>query len=174
MKRVLFIIAQNNFQDHELKAPKKVLGDAGISTYVASETTKVAKGTFGSQIIPDYSFSEAFRRVDEFSAVVVVGGTGCAGLMNNSYVMRILKRANEVGEVLAAICWGPRILARAGVLRGRHATVNTEPGSEVAKELEAAGAVLTGANVVVDGRIITAFGPTFATEFGKAILAKLK
>ena len=174
MKRVLFIIAQNNFQDHELKEPKRILDEEGISTCVASETTKVAKGTFGSQIIPDYSFSEAFRRVDEFSAVVVVGGTGCASLMNNSYVMRILKRANEVGEVISAICWGPRILAKAGVLRGKHATVNAEPESDVAKELEAAGAVLADAKVVVDGRIITAFGPTFATEFGKAILAKLK
>jgi len=174
MKRVLFIIAQNNFQDNELKEPKRVLEEGGISVCVASETTSIAKGTFGSQVIPDYSFSEAFRRVDEFSAVVVVGGTGCAKLFNNSYVMRILKRANEVGEVISAICWGPRILARAGVLHGRHATVNAEPGSDVAKELEAAGAVLADAKVVVDGRIITAFGPTFATEFGKAILAKLK
>ena len=174
MKRVLFLIAQNNFQDHELKDPKKVLEDAGISICIASETTSIAKGTFGSQVIPDCSFSEAFRRIDEFSAVIVVGGTGCAKLMNNSYVMRILKRANEIGEVIAAICWGPRILAKAGILRGRHATVNAEPGSDVAKELETAGAVLTGAKVVVDGRIITAFGPSFATEFGKAILAKLK
>lgn len=175
MKKILFLIAQENFRDEELKEPKAVLEEAGESVCIAAETTSVATGSYGMKVIPDISFSEAFRRVDEFDAVAVVGGYGCVKLMTNSYVSRILKQMKNKGKIVAAICWGPRILAKAGLLKGRRATVsNPGPDSDVAKELRAAGAVLTDAKVVVDGGIITAFGPAFATAFGEAILKKLR
>jgi len=173
MRKVLFLIAQKDFQDKEFSDTKKVLVAGGFSVCVAAENDKMAVGSYGTRIMPDYSFSGAFRRVSEFYATVVIGGPGCVTLMNNSFAMRILKLAYDKGQVVAAICWAPRVLASAGLLKGRRATVNTTPGSDVYKEMQAAGAVVSDGGVVIDGRIITGFGPTFAMDFGKAILKKL-
>lgn len=53
---------------------------------------------------------------------------------------------------------------------GKRATVFS---SERAK-LEAEGAIYTGKNVEVDGKIITANGPNAAAEFAKAIVKALQ
>ena len=175
MKKILFLIAQNNFRDEEFKKPKAILEKAGESVCVASETTNVAVGKFGLQVMPDMGVSEAFRRVDEFKGVVVVGGGGCMALASNSYVMRLLKRAREKRKLIAAICWAPRVLAKAGVLKGLHVTASCEgTDSDIAKEICSKGAIFDDGNVVIDGRVITANGPAAASDFGEAILKKLQ
>jgi len=175
MTKILFLISQKNFRDEELREPKAIFEAAGFSTCVASETISIATGSYGLQVKPDVGYSEAFRRIDEFNAIVVVGGYGCMAMMHNSYVVRILQQAKEKSKIVAAICWGPRILAKAGILNGRHITASYgSKDSDVAKELTAAGAVLSEDSVVVDGRVITANGPAAAKEFGEAILKKLQ
>lgn len=174
MAKVLFIIAQKNFREEELKEPLQVLKEGGYGAAIAADSTKIAEGMLGLQVQPDMSFSEAFRCLNEFSAVVVVGGSGAVSLANNSYVVRILKNADLSGKVIGAICLGPVVLARAGVITGRRAVVYySAPDAESIKALRAGGAVFTDKKIVEDGRIITAYGPQQSTEFAKVLLKKL-
>lgn len=62
----------------------------------------------------------------------------------------------------------PGILANAGVLKGKKATVFPSEEDTLAN----GGALRTRQNVVVDGKIVTAPGPQAAQEFAEA-LAKL-
>ncbi|MEK7136703.1 MAG: DJ-1/PfpI family protein, partial [Patescibacteria group bacterium] len=78
--------------------------------------------------------------------------------------------------MLGAICIAPTILARAGVLRGKKATVwDPSTGSgQVAlptpsQVLRECGAQYTGEAVTVDGKIVTANGPAAAEEFGRRL-----
>jgi len=71
--------------------------------------------------------------------------------------------------VVGAICIAPGILARAGILKGRKATVFP---SEI-EALKRNGAFYTALPVVIDGRIVTASGPEAAEEFGKALVKTL-
>ena len=75
----------------------------------------------------------------------------------------------EQDKLLAAICFAPVTLARAGVLDGKRATVwKSEKG-----QLTAAGAEYVAERVVTDGKLITGDGPTAAETFGKALVKAL-
>jgi len=86
-------------------------------------------------------------------------------LWDDPQAHRLAHEAAESGLVLAAICLAPVLLSRAGVLKGRRATV---AGTESAA-LEAAGAVYTGPGVTVDGQFVTANGPKSSAAFGERI-----
>ncbi len=74
---------------------------------------------------------------------------------------------------MGAICIAPTILAYAGVLEGKKATVWNQDGKQ-AEILTKNGAEFVDELVVVDGKIVTANGPPAAEAFGKKILEMLK
>ena len=74
------------------------------------------------------------------------------------------------GRVIAAICLAPVILANAGILNHKKATV---AGKE-AKTIEEKGAEYMGPGVTVDGNIVTANAPKQSKLFGQTIGKLLK
>ncbi|NIM98828.1 MAG: hypothetical protein GTO24_12350, partial [candidate division Zixibacteria bacterium] len=75
------------------------------------------------------------------------------------------------GGLVASICISPVVLAKAGLLRGKKATVFRT--TTTINELEKGGALISDAPVVVDGKIITGRGPEAAREFGLKIAESL-
>jgi 4-methyl-5(b-hydroxyethyl)-thiazole monophosphate biosynthesis len=61
---------------------------------------------------------------------------------------------------VAAICGAPSVLAKAGILKGKKATIY--PGMEA----ELTGAKPSNERVVADGTVVTSQGPGTALEFG--------
>ncbi|MBU1153352.1 DJ-1/PfpI family protein [bacterium] len=104
-----------------------------------------------------------------YDAIVFVGGGGSSEYWNNPAAHKIAKEMAVMGKVVGAICIAPVILANAGILNGKKATVFP---SEI-ERLKAKGAIYTCAGVEIDGRIITANGPQSAALFGEAIVAAL-
>lgn len=168
VKKALLIIASQKFRDEEFLQPKKILEDAGVEVTVASSSLETATGMLGAKVKPDILLEDV--RVDEYDAVVFVGGSGASEYWSNPLAHSIAREAEEKGKLLCAICIAPVTLANAGLLKNRRATVF---GSEVDK-IKAGGAVYTGAGVERDGKIITGQGPEYASEFGKAILEALE
>jgi protease I len=76
---------------------------------------------------------------------------------------------HQKGKVVAAICLAPVILANAGLLNNKKATV---AGTE-AKTIENNGAIYMGPGVTVDGNIVTANAPKASRLFGKTIIETL-
>ncbi len=166
MKKALMIIAPKNFRDEELLEPKKILEEAGVKVTVTSTQSGTAKGMLGAQVTIDATADKLDAA--NYDAVIVVGGSGSPiYLWNNSEVQRIVKAAYEQGKTTSAICLSPAVLAKAGIAKGKRMTVF--PASNAVNELKKAGAILTDAQVEVDGNIITAIGPEAAREFGKQI-----
>jgi len=169
-KKVLIIIAPRNFRDEEFQEPKAILEKAGVKVIVASTEAGTAKGMFGMQVIPNTTVD----KVDpaEFDAIVVVGGGGSQTyLWNNLQVQKIVQAMHRKGGIVAAICISPAVLAKAGILKGRKATVF--PSADAISELKKAGAIVSDAPVMVDGKIITGKGPEAAREFGQKIAESL-
>ncbi len=166
-KKVLLIIAPENFRDEEYFKTKDVLDSKGIATITASAGTGEIRGMLGGTVTPDKTLDDV--SVDEYDAVVFVGGTGAAAYFNDSKALNIAKQAYEKGKVLAAICIAPSILANAGILQDKSATsYPSEQGN-----LENRGAKYTGEQVTSDGKIITGKGPEAATRFGDEIAKAL-
>jgi protease I len=75
----------------------------------------------------------------------------------------------EDGKVVGAICAAPVILAKAGLLKDKKATVY--PDHEYT--LKQYGAIYTGEAVTVDGNIITGNGPESSRAFGQAVAKQI-
>jgi protease I len=167
-KKVVMIIAPENFRDEELFEPKGLLEDKGVKVKVASTSLDTATGMLGGKFEPDMQISEI--KLEEWDGIVLVGGTGASRYWEDTTIHSMLKQAVKQNKVIGAICIAPVTLANAGILKDRKATVYTTG----TKRLEAKGAKCTGKDVQRDGNIITANGPGAATFFGTVIAQALK
>lgn len=170
MAKVLMIIAQKGFRDEELLIPKEVLEKEGHSVKVASLTRMKAQGSRGALVQPDMAVYEA--NPEFFDAIIVVGGPGSPALSEDGAVRDFVISMSRKGKVTAAICLGPMTLAKAGVLRGKKATVYPDRGALAL--LRQTECDYVKEPVVVDGNIVTADGPQSAGAFGAEIARLLK
>ena len=166
-KKVLMVIAPNDFRDEEFFDTKKVLEDSGTEITVVNSTGQPSKSMFGKIVTPDKNFYDVDTK--NFDAIVFVGGQGTPVYFDNKQAQNLAKKFNESGKIVAAICIAPVILARAGILSGKKATVFPSGRNDI----NAVG-TYTGNLVEEDGNIITGSGPESAVEFGKRIIEALK
>ena len=167
MKKAVMIIAQNGFKDEELFQPKEILENSGIEVQVASTTLGFAKSVGGQDFKPQLLVKDI--NVMDFDAVIFVGGAGATQYWDDPLAHKIAQDAYNSGRVVAAICIAPVTLAKAGILKGKRATVwSTDSG-----QLIVAGAKYSGNNIERDGKIITASGPFAAREFGEELVKAL-
>lgn len=174
MKKVLFVLASEDFRDSEYFVPAEILKDAGHKIFVASdlETGQTAFGADGGEVPVDSNISDA--NPADFDLLVFVGGPGALKHLDNEISYSLARKTIEAGKLLAAICISPVILAKAGALKDKKATVWSGPENRsTIKTLEENGARYVDNSVVVD-KIITANGPKSAEEFGNVLKELLK
>ncbi len=165
-RTILLVVSEKDFRDSELLDPKDYFVKAGASVKIASTDPSKATGVGGLELHPDLGLEQAVAT--DYDAVVFVGGPGAkVYLWNNEAAAKLAKQAYESGKIAAAICLSPVVLAKAGILEGVKVTGFDD--DQLRSELEAAGAIYTGKQVEVDGRIVTANGPAAAKDFAAAI-----
>ena len=171
-KKIAMIIAFRDFRDAEYFVPKEILEKAGIEVKTASNKKGIAIGADGGDVKVDLLVSEI--NPAEFAAVVFIGGSGCLENLDNESSYRVAQETVSQNRVLASICISPVILAKAGVLEGKKATVwSSVMDRSPIKILQNNGAIYEDKRVVVEGKIITGNGPGAAEEFGQAIVEAL-
>lgn len=171
-KKIAMVVAQQDFRDEEYFIPKSIFQGEGAVVKTFSGKKGQALGSYGGVIDIDLSLGEL--KVDDFDAVVFVGGSGAYKYFEDERCHDIAREAVSGDKILAAICVAPVILARSGVLKGKKATVWRSPlDSSMVKILKEEGADYQASPVVIDGRIITANGPLAGRKFGEAITRAL-
>lgn len=168
-KRVLMVIAPEGFRDEEYQQPREEFRRAGFEVVTASTVEGEAVGMLGGTAIAEKAIDKV--EVTGFDAVVFIGGGGASIYFDDARAHRLARDAVSGGKVLAAICISPTILANAGLLKGRKATVWKD--DRLIGNLKVKGAVYTGMDVERDGNIITASGPQAARKFGQEIVKAL-
>lgn len=170
-KKVLLVVAPKDFRDEEFFTPRHVLEEKGAQVTVASSVKETAKGMLGGTVRPGVAFSEV--RGADYDAVVIAGGAGSkVYLWDDRELLRIVREACNQGKVVAAICLSPVVLARAGCLDGKDATVFPDPAA--VRELKSAGARYVDRGVVVSGNVVTARDPQSAEAFARAVAGLLE
>ncbi|MDD5112055.1 MAG: DJ-1/PfpI family protein [Candidatus Altiarchaeota archaeon] len=168
--KALMILSPKNFRDEEYRTPALKLERAGITVHVAGPTSGPYTGMLGKVVTPDLTLDQV--NVDDYSAIVVIGGSGSKDyLWSNNKLISIINEAFKKNKTIAGICMSAPVLAKAGVLKGKNAT--TFASGECVRLLQWNGANYIKKGVVVDGKIVTAEGPTNADEFADAIIATL-
>ena len=169
MRIALVILAQQGFQDHEYEGTRKGLVDAGFGMVIASSTTGICTGKFGSTVSATVALKDV--KVTEYDRIAFIGGPGAAAYASDPQALQIAHATVRADLPLGAICIAPTILAKAHVLENKKATVWDDGlGTQIAI-LRDNGAIYTGDTVTVDGMIVTGNGPEAAEEFGRAFAA---
>ena len=167
-KKIIMVRAPQYYCDQELFLIRAALKKKNIGLVVAGTTAGEAVGVrLGIKIKPDIAIHEV--DMEEFDGVVIGSGRGCRdALWLDEKLREIVKLAYAQNKFLAAGCNAPVVLARAGVLKGKRATVM--PNTENITELEHAGAVYKNEPLVVDGNIITSRDLMALNDFARAIV----
>lgn len=107
----------------------------------------------------------------DYEGLYVPGGTkGAESLRDNDEVIDIIKKFNEEGKIVSAICAGPIVLNKAGVLADKKAT----SFPTVRKELDNIGQYIDDQLVVTDGNITTSRGAAVTVYLAMRLVEILK
>lgn len=167
VKTVALVIAEKVFRDEEYQVPKEILEKAGFKVLTVSTTLQQAVGKLGLLVQPDTLLQEL--RDKQLDALIFIGSGGSSQYFEDPVAHELARYFYNEGKIVGAICIAPVILANAGLLKGKKATVFPDGKDVLAKN----GAVYTGNKVEIDQRIITGCGPEAAEVFGKELVRLL-
>jgi len=167
-KRAALIVPGVDFRDEELFETQRILNSAGIKTTVVGPKIGTLRGMSGG-IIPSEASIEDLH-VEDFDAVVFIGGLGVEMYVSDKTALGIAREAAARHKIIAAIDTAPAILANAGVLRG----LRTTGYIAVRESIQKGGSRYTGAPLERDGSVITASGPLAVIPFAQSIAAALQ
>lgn len=159
-----YIFLAPGFEEIEAVAPIDILRRSGMpvkTVSILADSLEVS-GAHGVSYIADMLLSDLEIEPEAEWLILPGGMPGATNLLNCKPLTELL--TTFPGNI-AAICASPSVvLGNLGLLKGKHATCY--PGMEEYAE----GAIMTGAHVERDGRILTGQGPAWAIAFGAAIV----
>lgn len=164
MKKIA-VLCKDGFEEIEALTPVDVLRRANVHVDLVGMDDLKVTSSHQITIQLDCVFND---QIKEYDGIVIPGGLpGATNLRDDARVIEIVQQFNQEYKLIAAICAGPIVLAKAGILKDKICTCS--PGFETQ---------LTGANyqeaiVQKDDHIITGKGPAAALEFGYTILESL-
>ena len=153
MKVVVFLA--DGFEEVEALTVVDYLRRVNIEVDMVSITDdKKVKGAHGIEVSADKVIADI--DADGYDGLVIPGGMpGATNLRDDERVISMVKTMNEASKMIAAICAGPIVLDKAGIIKNRRVT--SYPGFEdQLKEV-----IYKEVAVVRDRNIITSRGPAF-------------
>jgi protease I len=167
--KVLIAIPPEKFRDEELMLPVTVFQEAGVKYELVSTHVGVVMGVLGKKAKVNRTFEDILLKgIDEYFALMIVGGPGTmVHLWNNTHLHELARIFNTKGKVVAAIDNGPIVIAKAGLLKKKEATV--VPGQTI-REMMIDDAIIVNKPIVYKDKIVTANGHEVANEFAKLIV----
>jgi len=164
------ILVEEDFEDSELIVPMWGMKNAGAKVLIVGSGSKeIYQGKRGSVAIRVDTTADKVK-AEDFAAIIIPGGRAPARMRKYKSMVDLVKKADELGKVIAAVCHGPQLLIAAGIVKGRHLT----SWPSVAAELKAAGAEWVDEAVVRNGNLITSRKPADLPRFNKAIIEALR
>jgi len=170
-RTVILVVASEGYQPVEYNDTKKILEEGGMTVRTASDKTGMVVASDNTTTKADLTLNNIIP--DRYDGIFFIGGPGTMDHLDNETSYALIKNAAKLGILFGAICISPRILAKAEVLKDKHAT-GWDGDNELDKVFKQYGVIREHKDVVVDGNIITATGPAAAKDFGVTILKHLK
>lgn len=169
--RILMVISPQDFRDEEFLEPyRQFVQQQHWAVTVTSTQTGIAKGMFGTEY--EITTTIEAQKASDYDALVIVGGMGApANLFSHAPLTQLAQSFQAQNKTIAAICISGVLLANAGLLTGKNATVWECP--ESLEAYEKAHVNYVQQEVVIDGNIITGNGPAAADAFAQAIIKQL-
>jgi transcriptional regulator GlxA family with amidase domain len=134
--------------------------------FIAEETGPKRTETKMLGLVADGTFAE----LPEPEVIVVPGGFGTRGLMEDETMLAWLRHAHAHSQWTTSVCTGSLLLAAAGILDGLEATTHWLELDHLAE----CGAIAVGDRRVVEqGKVITAAGVSAGIDMALMLAARI-
>ena len=150
MKTKALIIFYPNCVEFEAILAAQVLHEENLTIDIATPDGADYLGPSGIALRATHRYADVHP--EEYRVVVVPGGD-TKSVLDNESLIGILRTAHAAGATFGAICAGPLLLARAGLLKGRRFTHGYGPNSQLPYWNDGR---YENQPVIVDGNIVTA------------------
>lgn len=164
---MVYIILGKGFEEIEALAPCDILRRAGAEVRLVSLEGDTVCGGHSISVAADCNIDDV--DLDAAEMIVIPGGMGgVESIEASDKALGVIRAAADRGSYIAAICAGPRVLAKLGILEGKSAVCF--PGLED----QMTGGNMTQANCVVkDGKVITSRSAGTAIDFALSLVSVL-
>lgn len=175
MKRNVAVLIFPDVEVLDFTGPFEVFAVTGelsdgqlFHTYTVAESSINVRARNGLTIIPDHTF-ETFPEPD---LLIVPGGFGTRALLNKSSVLEWIRQRARKAEIVASVCTGSLVLAKAGLIDGLPATTHYLC-FDLLRELAPTAIVHEDRRFLDSGPIVTSAGISAGIDMSLHIVARL-
>lgn len=173
MKRSIAIVIFEEVEELDFVGPWEIfsylrsLEPDTCDVFTVSEHGGVVRCAKGLRVVADWSFETAPKA----DIVLVPGGWGTRGEVDNPRMIDYIRRAGETGEIATSVCTGAFLLERAGLLGGKRATTHWRS----LDRLRALGTVevVEGQRWVDEGAVVTSSGVSAGIDMALYLVGRL-
>ncbi|NRR04033.1 DJ-1/PfpI family protein [Brevibacillus sp. RS1.1] len=134
-----------------------------------SEKGNMIQALNGLKVQPDYSFAN----MPAFDILIIPGGIGAREReVHNEQVIQWIRQQMQQVELMASVCTGAFLLAKAGLLSGKKATTHWASLDRMEKEFPEV-VVQKGVKFVDEGNIVTSAGISAGINMSFHIIKRL-
>ena len=169
-KRTLGVVLFEGFELLDVFGPLEMFGLAAehFEIRLISQTGGMVASRQGPKSVCDDSFQSA----PAIDVLLVPGGIGTRREVDNQELLDWLKERSEQAELVASVCTGSALLAKAGVLDGLRATSNKLAFAWASSQSEQVQ-WQQQARWVEDGKLFSSSGVSAGIDMSLAVIAKL-
>ena len=133
-----------------------------------AESLEPVRASGGLRVLPDFTL----EKCPPLSILVVPGGMGTRVEVDNARLIDWIRAQARATAIVASVCTGSFLLAKAGLLDGLTATTHWRSLDRFQQAFPAVG-VDRDQHVVVEGRILTSAGVSAGIDMALRVIARL-
>ncbi len=171
MNKKILILVPKGFELLELSSFTDVFGwakehgklNVDFTTIGFSNEISGAFGyTFHPNLIIESTFDLTEKKLNEFVALAIPGGFENSGFFEEAYhnqTLELVRYFHKKNKPIATVCLASFILGKAGVLNNKNGTTYNLLNGRKQRQLASLGVNVVDFPIVVDGNLITSYGP---------------
>lgn len=166
---MVYIFLSNGFEEIEALTQVDYLRRADIDIFTVGVEGECIIGSHNIPVLCDMTLQDISLDEDDLEMIILPGGLGGVdGLTKSAGVAALINYCVKNEKYIAAICAAPTLLAKRGLLKGKHAVCYPDMLDELSDCKDTSG------RVAVDGKFITAAAAGVSEEFALTIIEVLK
>ena len=163
------VLVENQYQELELWYPLLRLREVGANVFTVGPSAEQVYGSkLGYPVRADLAIEEV--KPEQLDAVIVPGGFAPENFRRTPQIIDLVRKVDQQGGLVAAICHAGWVLASAGIAKGRRLTCVPIIKDDVIHS----GGNYVDEPVVRDGNLITSRLPADLPVFCKEIIRYLE
>lgn len=157
---MVYIFLANGFEEIEALTQVDYLRRANIDIFTVGVEGECIIGAHNIPVLCDMTLSDISLDEDNLEMIILPGGLGGVdGLTKSAGVAALINYCVKNNKYIASICAAPTLLAKRGLLKGKHAVCYPAMLGELSDCKNTSG------RVAVDGKFITAAAAGTSEEF---------